>query len=165
MSEEQDLFELENYKAKIRREEVQWRAQFESKEKSDRAAVDIGLAAVKTSIWINAGGVVALLTFVGNANPPNGIQFSSGIILSAIHLFVIGLICGAIGNGIAYFYQSFLTFLIDIELQKISDGKEKVKPHNWVQGVVKYTSIGMMVLVIAAYVLFIVGVFKATSAF
>ena len=55
--------ELENYRALLRRQEQNWQARFESVLHSDRAAVDIGLLAVRTAILMNAGASVAL----GNA--------------------------------------------------------------------------------------------------
>ena len=57
--------ELARYEAVVRRQEIDWRASVDLFAYSDRAAVDIGIGALKTAILINAGAVVALLAFAG----------------------------------------------------------------------------------------------------
>ena len=57
--------DLEANKANLPRDELLWRARFDLFLHTDRAAVDIGLTALRVALLINAGAVVALLAFVG----------------------------------------------------------------------------------------------------
>lgn len=154
MTDQSDL-ELEQYKAQLRRQEMNWRARFDSMESSDRAAVDIGLVAVRTAVLINAGAAVALLAFVGqlwrDQNP------TLKIVLHAMQPFVWGLLAAAVAAGVAYFYQSFMTARYQHGLAEISEAADKLQPMKFTPWFAGTTGILMIALVIASYVFFAWG--------
>ncbi len=86
--------EFEDYRARQRRQELDWRALFDLALHSDRAAVDIGLVAIKSAILMNAGAVVVLLAFVGQLWSKEGDTMAA--LLDSTKPFVWGLFLAAV---------------------------------------------------------------------
>ncbi len=143
--------ELEHYKATVRGQEQNWRARFDMVLHSDRAAVDIGLVALKTAILVNAGAVIALLAFVGQLWGRGGDTMAA--LLRGTKPFVYGLVAA----GVAYIYQSIVTALQQRALAEVSEGADDLKPQVWVPRLSKWTAVAMVGLVVVSYVLFIWG--------
>ncbi len=122
--------ELENYRALLRRQEQNWQARFESVLHSDRAAVDIGLLAVRTAILMNAGAIVALLAFVGQLWDVDRKGMAG--VLSGASPFVWGLVSAASAAAVAYIYQSFVTAIKERGLAEVSEGAGDLMPFVWV---------------------------------
>ena len=146
---------LEDYKANLRREELAWQTRFERVLHSDRAAVDIGLVALRTAILVNAGAVVALLAFVGQLWRDGGDTLSA--VLKGTAPFVYGLVAAGVAAAVAYFYQSLVTFHEERKLAEVSEGAEDLKPRRWSPRLVGVFAIIMITLVLASYGLFIWG--------
>lgn len=141
---------------KFRREDQNWNARLTRVLHSDRAAVDIGLTALRTSVLMNAGAVVALLAFVGQLWDSEDAIIRT--VLWTMMPFLAGVILGGLGTGIAYFYQSFVSYRYERYLQEISVEADQLTPLTWLDPVVKWTAITMVGLVFAAYLCFIGGV-------
>jgi len=155
----EDDKDLENYKAILRRQEMHWRAQYDFMLNSDRFAVDIGLTALRISLLVNAGAVVALLAFVGQLWDKEPERMAD--VLSASVPFVWGLISAAVAAGVAYFYQSGVTAKSHHELEKISRASEDIEPQVWIPRLTNLTRLGMLALVMAAYGFFLWGTLRA----
>ena len=154
--------ELERYKAKLRRQEQDWRARHDTMLHTDRAAVEIGLVALKTAILVNAGSVVALLAFVGQLWSSD--KATMAIVLQSTKWFVWGLIAGGVGAGVAYIYSSGVTWQKLRDLQEVSSGAEDLKPANWAPRAIRGAALGMVALVVASYGLFIWGALSIVDA-
>ncbi len=154
--------ELERYKAKLRRQEQNWQARHNTMLHNDRAAIEIGLVALKTAILVNAGSVVALLAFVGQLWTSD--KATMAIVLQSTKWFVWGLIAGGVGAGVAYIYSSGVTWQRVRELQEVSEGAEDLKPANWAPRAIMLTAAGMVALVVASYGLFIRGALGIVDA-
>lgn len=152
---EDNIKELEHYKALLRRQELTWQAQFERVLHSDRAAVDIGLVALRTAILVNAGAVVALLAFVGQLWRSGGDTLAA--VLRGTGPFVYGLVAAGLAAGIAYFYQSFITVLQKRALAEVSKEAQELKPLKWFPRLAKWAAWVMVALLLASYGLFIWG--------
>ncbi len=153
---------IETYKVEMRRQEMRWRAGFEIIQHSDRAAVDIGLTALKTALLINGGAVVALLAFAGQLWNQEGERMAS--MLDASVFFLWGLIAAAFAAGVAYLYQSLHSRLAIRNLDEISAGAENLRPEVWTPKLRWTAALIMVGLVAASYVLFLWGAFAAVSA-
>ncbi len=149
--------ELENYRALLRRQEQNWQARFESVLHSDRAAVDIGLLAVRTAILMNAGAIVALLAFVGQLWDVDRKGMAG--MLSGASPFVWGLVSAASAAAVAYIYQSFVTAIKERGLAEVSEGAGDLMPFVWVPRLTAWTKIPMVGFVALSYGLFIWGTF------
>ena len=158
--------ELEQYKAKLRRQEQEWEAKARRQEQnwqarhdtmlhSDQSAVEIGLVALKTAILVNAGSVVALLAFVGQLWTSD--KATMATVLQSTKWFVWGLIAGGAGAGVAYIYQCVGTWQKIRELQEVSEDAEDLKPQKWAPRAIISTAAGMIALVVASFGLFIWG--------
>ena len=147
--------ELEQYKAKLRRQEQNWQARHDVMLHSGRAAVEIGLVALKTAILVNAGSVVALLAFVGQLWKEDNATMT--IVLRGAHPFIWGLILGGVGAGLAYIYQSIGTWQMIRRLQEVSEGAEDLKPQKWAPRAMVSTAAGTVALAVASFGLFIWG--------
>ncbi len=146
-------------KAKFQRDELLWRARFDLFLHTDRAAVDIGLTALRVALLINAGAVVALLAFVGQLWDKEPERMAD--VLSASVTFVWGLASAAVAAGVAYFYQSGVTAKSHHELEKISRASEDIEPQVWIPRLTNLTRLGMLALVMAAYGFFLWGTLRA----
>lgn len=153
---------IERYKIEMRRQEMHWRARFETMQHSDRAAVDIGLTALKTALLINGGAVVALLAFAGQLWNQEGERMAS--VLDASVFFLWGLIAAAFAAGVAYLYQSLQTRQSIRSLDEISAGAENLRPEVWTPKLRWTAALIMVGLVTVSYVLFLWGAFAAVSA-
>ncbi len=122
---------------------------------NDRAAIEIGLVALKTAILVNAGSVVALLAFVGQLWTSD--KATMAIVLQSTKWFVWGLIAGGVGAGVAYIYSSGVTWHRLRELQEVSEGAEDLKPQKWAPRAIMSMAAGMVALVALSYGLFIRG--------
>ena len=84
---------------------------------SDRAAIDIGISALKTIILLNAGSLVTLLAFAGQVwNKNEGQQLASKL-MDAGRPFTVGLALAASSFVAAYLYSSSVTALRCFDLQ------------------------------------------------
>jgi hypothetical protein len=137
------------------REEIRWEVQLENFRRSDRAAVDIGIVALKTAILINAGSIAAILALAGQLWKDEKVVARS--VFSNSHAFVWGLMLAAAAVGIAYFYQSFVTYKADQVLKRIYKGEE-VDTLRSVDFIVAAFAILMVGFTSAAYVKFVEGV-------
>ncbi len=158
MASENDK-DLETYKASLRRQEMHWRAQFESVQQNDRAAIDIGLTALKTALLINAGAVVALLAFAAQRWDNEAKKMIK--VLDGSELFVWGLFCAAVAVGVAYFYQSAVTARADDALTEISRTAGDFRPRVWVSKLANCTRAAMVSLTVLSYAFFLAGVQRA----
>ena len=154
-----DPRELENYKANLRRQEMGWQARFDYVLFSDRAAVDIGLVALRTAILMNAGAAVALLAFVGQLWDDGNATMSK--VLIGIVPFLAGLVCGALAALVAYFYQSFVTAEAQEKLNEVSqqagDQNGWGKRWNLLPNGKKWTRAAMLLFGIASLLFFVFG--------
>lgn len=74
--------------------------------------MEYGKSAIKSVIIINGGGVIALLTFLGDTwkdNCEKSSMLAAGLIVP-MNFFIIGIFCGISACGIAYFSQKRFTF-------------------------------------------------------
>lgn len=142
--------------AMLRRQDIIWQHYHSGMLHSDRAGVDIGISALKTSVFINAGALVALLTFLGQlwdkADAPRQ------QILCSVHYFVYGLIAAAAAFITAYFYQSCVTASYMPALKEIplsSNPQPRRLSH--------FTSIFRVLMILAglaSFILFVIGTFS-----
>jgi len=158
---EENSGELERYKALLRRQELNWQARFESMLESDKAALAIGLVALRTAVLINAGAVVALLAFVGQLWRDGGDTLAG--VLAGMLPFVYGLVAAGAAAGVAYFYQSFMTVLEQRALAEVSQDAQDLKPLKWFPALAKWSGRIMMFAGLASYALFIWGALDIIS--
>ena len=150
--------ELAQYEAMNRRQDINWRARFDSVQDSDRAAVDIGISALKTLILINDGSLVALLAFVGQIwNKEEGRKLVSQV-LGSSYPFMWGLISGGAAITIAYFYQSAITSLKQHDFWEFSGQTQTSGLSKKVsKRIAKVTCVVMILLAFISYVAFFCG--------
>jgi hypothetical protein len=160
MTDHQDGVDQSTREAVLRRQELHWQAQIDDARHSDRAAVDIGIATLKTAVLINAGALVAILALVGQLwhDQPKLVA----PVLSLSRNFGWGLISAAIGSVAAYFYQSLVTLTRLQLLTKLSAGAEP-RHHKLACRCLQAAKVAMLLLVIGAFVLFIVGVTRIVT--
>jgi len=114
----QDHHTIEEYKAKCSSAELGWKAQHGVAVHCDRLAGEIGIAALKATILTNAGALVALLALIGQLwGRANDVIYS---VLNAAEFFAYGLACGTVDFLVAYIYQSILTKVEWIKLERMS---------------------------------------------
>lgn len=128
------------YEATIRRQEQSWQMRFQRVLHSDRAAVDIGIGALKTVILINAGGLVAMMPFVSQKL---GRGENAHSLISAGEWFVGGLILGAFAFLVAYIYQSIVTAIEQHWLAQLAKG-DKDSPTKLATRSLRTTGITML---------------------
>ena len=160
-----DEGQLERYRAELRRQEMNWQARYQTADNSDMAAVQIGLAAIRAAILVNAGAIVALLTFIGQLWGKKDEAEALRAVIDAVMPFVVGLSCGALSIGLAYLYQSALTKWEIRLLAEVSADSEKLPPFKTVPRFCKVTSVIMISLGAASFACFVWGCIEATSAF
>ena len=73
-----------NHESYLRRQEIIWQTYFDARNQTDRGAVDIGIAALKTVVLINAGALVALIAFVAQIWQADGGQ----AVIKTFYLFL-----------------------------------------------------------------------------
>lgn len=159
---ETDEYKLEAYKARLRREEIRWEAQIQKARASDQAAVALGINAIRAATLLNAGALITLLAFVGNTWADETLVGFRTSILSAMSLFLVGVILSGACSMLAYFYQSFLTLQADWELKRLAD--EAVQIPGKVRRLVVRFGWSMLITGVAAYLLFVVGAIVAIGS-
>lgn len=150
-----DVINTETLKARLRRQEVLYEARLRVMLESDRAALELGLLALKTAILMNAGAVVALLAFVGQLWGRE--QDVLAAVLRGSVPFVAGLIAGGVAVGIAYFYQCFVTANAYHALEEASEWGQAAKPKVWAYRSSRALAFPMVGLAAASYALFVWG--------
>jgi len=162
--EDPDLYNaklLEAYKAGISRQELYWRALHDQALHSDRAAIEIGLGALRTAVLVNAGAIVALLAFVGQLW--GRYDQLHRAVLGDMKPFVIGLGTAGLASAVAYLYQSFATARAFRDLAEESEGAEKLKPTKWEATATVWTGAAMIGLAGISYGAFIWGSLNVTN--
>jgi hypothetical protein len=154
------------YEATLRRQEMHWQSSVDFVRHNDRAAIDIGIAALKTAALINAGASVALLAFVGQLwNKGAGHVIVSHILHSGVP-FVWGLLSASGSFAVAYFYQSALTALAHHEVKTISaQNDQPVSPRCGMKRFAQITGVIMIGLAFAALGNFVWGAFSVMRVF
>jgi hypothetical protein len=150
-----------------RREDIIWEKNHERMQLSDRAAIDIGLGALKSAIFMNAGALVALIAFVAQIwGKKNGDKLIK-VIFESAHTFTYGLILGGAAFVIAYFYQSIVTTSFEHHLKKIPLFREPIpRKITWLSWA---TRVLMVILAIASLGAFakgsmdVLGIFDGVS--
>lgn len=143
------------HEANLRREEIIWEAYNGRMVHSDRAAVDLGIGALRAAVLVNAGSIVAVLAFVAEIWKVDRKRIIINQIVDATELFVYGLTCGIFAFLIAYFYQSAVTASYYPELSEIPLAKKTIsKKHDCF---IKIVRVVMVILGVIALVLFICG--------
>lgn len=66
----------------------------------------LGLAFVRTIILLNGGGILALLTYLGNASSQTQVAISVSSIKCAMALFLTGIVSVLVGLMISYTYTA-----------------------------------------------------------
>jgi len=161
-----DPAKLAGYEATLRRQEAQWEAQFNLILNSDRAAVDIGIGALKTAVLINAGSLVALLALTGQLWDKDKGHLLLAHIFGASVPFVWGLLFVGIAFIIAYLYQSILTKAEWDKLTLLASGQEKPPPKmKMVRCCMRAFQIPMVLLAIASFVEFAQGMLSVVHVF
>jgi hypothetical protein len=160
MTHHQDGVDPSTREAVLRRQELHWQGHLDGIRHSDRAAVDLGIATVKTAVLINAGALVAILALVGQLwhEQPKLIE----PVLSISRNFVWGLISAALGFAAAYFYQSLVTLTQLQLLTKLSTGVEP-RRYRFANRCLRASQGVMLLLVFGAFVWFIVGVTRIVT--
>jgi hypothetical protein len=156
--------EVSRYNAELRRQELAWQMQRDSVEQSDRAAVDLGIHALKTVIFINAGAIAVILAFMSQQlgkNQSNALQ-----ILHTAPWFVWGLIMGGTGSAVAYFYQSAISRhrLRGLEELSVVD-KTSLPKLRWLSPFIQITKILMIGTTFLSFILFLLGAISALNEF
>lgn len=150
------------YESQLRREEMSWQAQADRVIQSDRAAVDIGLVALKTAILVNAGALVALLALVGQLWDHHSVVSA---VVAYCRSFVRGLAYAVVASAVAYIYQSTVTYSEGKILESISAnpsvGQKTLKHLVLAQG---WVGILMLALVAASIIEFGLGVIGVADA-
>jgi hypothetical protein len=160
-----DKGEYIRYDATLRRQEMQWKENCDQAIHSDRAAVDLGIAALKTVILINAGALVVLLAFVAQVwTKDNGKKIASGI-LDASDAFVVGLVAGVLAFGIAYIYQSALTRRLWRNVEEISAQSGPLPSIRWLGRIEIACKVIMVILTILSILAFICGALAVKRGF
>jgi hypothetical protein len=144
-----DRPDLSQYEATLRRQEIHWQAGFDFVVHCGRAAVDIGLIALKTAILINAGALVALLAFLGQLwDKDHGHALVSHALAASVP-FVWGLVAGGAALMVAYFYQSAVTRGAQHSLDAVSEQNGAPAPST--VGVRRFTASSAIVMVLLAF--------------
>ena len=110
-----------------------------------RSVIASGQSALKASMLINGGAVIALLAFIGNTvkSPPMGnIQ---DLLAAPMWLFCLGILCSAVASGATYLTQ----FLYSADWMKTG----------------YVFQILSILIVLASYVLFGVAAYDTTKSF
>lgn len=97
---------LEWYKAQQQSSLEGYKAQQQQQIEMFRSVIATGQTALKTSLLINGGATVALLTFLGHvwSNPQGGNLVS--VLSLSLYLFGLGVLLGAVATGFTYLAQS-----------------------------------------------------------
>ncbi|MDE3017195.1 MAG: hypothetical protein KGI29_09815 [Pseudomonadota bacterium] len=149
------------HEADIRRHDIIWEKYKDHMIQTDMGAVDIGLAALKTIVFINVGALVSLITFIGQlwtleANTVN-------LVLHASYSFVLGAVLGGCAFIAAYFYQSAITGQFHVALSEFPLSK-KPTPKK-LRALIIVMAVAMILLPIASLGEFACGASKILHIF
>ena len=136
---------LEQYKAQQQSSLEGFKAQQQQQVEMFRSVIATGQTALKTSLLINGGATVALLAFLGHvlSNPRAGNLVP--VLSFSLYLFGLGVLLGAVATGFTYLAQSALN-------------------HAYCR-TGAFFRILVIVLVLATYILFWLGLGNAREAF
>ncbi len=138
-----------------------WEAQQRFVLHSDQLAAGIGVDALKTVIFVNAGAIVAVIAFAGQMwGKPGGNIVVHGII-GASTPFLLGVIAGVLAFVLAYLYQSALTFLAVRAL----DWNHQVQGPRWAKIAQICLHISMVALTFVSLSAFVWGAIRVQNAF
>ena len=110
---------------------------------NDRAAVDIGVFALKVVIMINAGALIALLAAIKSLNGVPGIL-----------VFFFGLMAAVGAALLSYIYQSSVTANLWREYQTNFPEPGEEPPYKWAPATSKLTIWAIILMVFTSYILF-----------
>lgn len=142
-----------DYEAYLRRQEIVWQSQHAERMLSDRAAVDLGIAALKLVSWANAGALVTLLAFSAQIWEHDKEIIKQ--IFDSAESFVEGLIAAGIAFLVAYLYQSAVTATYNPALSDIPVSNEQ--PSKKIENFRIVTMLVMLVAAVASLALFAGG--------
>jgi hypothetical protein len=154
--------ELKHYEIKLNR----WQAKLGYVLNSDASAVAIGLAALKTFIVLNAGSIISILAFIGQIYGEDNAQPLIKQLTWPLKLFLLGALSGAASNAFAYFYQSVVTEIATINLER--DNLSEAKHHNRERNIRCIRLVLLWAMIIFAFTSFCFfgcGAFLAISSF
>lgn len=145
-----DNGQVAQYEATLRRQEQEHRMRFDRALCSDRAAVDIGIGVVRTAILINSGGLIAMVSFVGQRLGKSEPVHS---LVSASEWFVGGLVLSVIAFAVAYIYQSIVTVMEQHWLSQLSIGSDAPPSRlaRWSNAITGCFMVGCTLLSVAAF--------------
>lgn len=138
---------LEKYKAELQVHVEQCKGKYAGNIEMFKAVISAGQEALRSSFLMNGGATVVLLAFIGKLSEHHKEripEFSSSLLF-----FVYGVLMIAFAYGIRYLSQAYYA-------DKNSSNSLKIANR------MRFASV---TLTIASYVFFILGVFKARSAF
>lgn len=125
---------------------VVWQKLYEQILHSDRAAVDIGMFALKVVTTINAGALIALLAAVSSLEGAPGAE-----------QFFVGLVLAVAAVILAYFYQSLVTAVHWNTFHSEFPQPGTPPPYRWARRPAAVFIVTIIILVIVSYVLFAWG--------
>jgi hypothetical protein len=124
---------------------------------------EIGLNACKSTILVNGGAIIGLLTFVGNKNVTADVQ---GLKI-AFAGFSIGIACTLLGLWLSYTAQNWLSDYrtsVAWNYQQDMKGEPRIHDIERERRAAYRLMIGSSTLVITGIIAFIVGAFFALNA-
>ena len=143
------------------------RQAFQESLEDRRGSIQFGLMAFRVSLLINAGSLIALLAFMGQAFGALEHEFVSSVISQA-RPFVYGMILAAISTGLGYLYQALLEGESTAQYDQLI--KDPTSPfviyskyYNVVKKINSYIAIIMIIAVICSYVAFAWGAINVIS--
>jgi hypothetical protein len=138
---------------------TEWEERLDAFHKSDRAAVDLGIAALNAISLLNGGAIVALMAFAGQAwDEGSGTGIVKAITKAGIP-FGWGVIASGICFFVSYLYQTAVTGVLDAQLRGDPKLLRKRVWSHWI------TRIMMVSSALAALILFICGVYQVSHVF
>jgi hypothetical protein len=144
--------------------ELDWQKKLDLYNHSARAAVDLGIAALNAITLLNGGAIVALLAFVGQVwNEGKGAGIVK-VLVNSGSPFGWGVAAGGASFFMAYFYQSTVTWRVNLALAALS-GPPPAEVRRRAEFTFNLTKILMVLSATAAYLLFLWGVFQVLNAF
>lgn len=156
---DQKFLEEEAYKGNLRREEANWNMRYQRMLASDRAAVDLGLLALRTIIAMHAGAIVLTIT-IRHKNDAASVPPQP--MLASVWPFLCGLVLALLCALVAYVYQSIVTAKFQRSLAEVSEGKDHLKPAPWLGRLFLISGYTMLGLGIVSLAMFVLGCVLAT---
>jgi len=119
----------------------------EGQKEQFQSTIEIGLEVLKSSILINGGAAIALLTFLGNSNG----NVKTIFLVSALKLFSGGVVSATFGGFLTYVAQR-------LHLGSVASAGRGSNAGFWVGNVGVF-------FVLSSIGLFAFGIYKASCAF